>query len=163
MSLSQFNIPSCDYDTDFGGWMYQQADILRNGDLSTLDFDHLEDEIRSRALDISSSAKDHLGAMVDAALHLTYMQEVLSPELVRYWRELYLQSLEFLQDILAINRSLIDALPPALPRRYDRALRSAEIWHDNATSRFGFPVECPWTVLQLVRKEVNLSEDGCAG
>jgi len=132
------------YETDFYGWIQQQADRLRARNFAQLDIDNLTEEIQ----DMGRSEKRELRSRLTVLfLHLLKWQYQPARR-GRSW-ELSIKEQRFeIGYHLAGNPSL----KPLLPEIVDIAWQGAKIQAERETGLNGdtFPAQCPWTFEQAM-------------
>jgi len=130
------------YETDFYGWIQQQAASLRAGKLAELDVANLIEEIES----MGKSEKRELEARLEVLLmHLLKWR--YQPERRSTRRELTIEEQRRrLADHLAENPSLKSKIPEVHDNAYRYAIFSAA--QETKMHRSVFPTLCPWTFEQ---------------
>jgi len=132
------------YETDFYGWVQDQVDTLRSGNLANLDVDHLIEEVE----DMGKSQKRQLSSRLEVLLmHLLKW---------RYQARLRGQSWQFTIEEQRVRIALHLQENPSLKRQlaaciagayfHAKRLAARETGVDPAT----FPQECPWTYEQMI-------------
>lgn len=132
---------STPYETDFYAWTQEQAALLRAGQLSAIDLEHLAEEIE----DMGKSEKRTLESRLEVLLmHLLKWQ--FQPALrSRSWELTIKDQRRRLERHLKENPSLRGRLEEVLADVYP----SAAIHAERETGLEVFPEACPYTVEHL--------------
>jgi len=128
------------YETDFYGWLQNQANTLRAGNFSGLDLDNLIEEIETMGRSEKRSLKSSLSLLLMHLVKWHFQPQKRSKSWIFSIRE----QQRMVRRVLAENPSLKHGLPDLLADAWDDALFMAE--NDTHTSRYDFPQRCPWTV-----------------
>jgi len=135
------------YETDFYGWIQNQADTLRAGNFANLDLGNLIEEID----DMGKSHKRALESRLEMLLmHLLkwQFQPVLKSASWRFTiEEQRVRIAEHLKD----NPSLKSKVPACFERAYFHAKRLAS--RETGLPRSTFPEQCPWTFEQATHPD----------
>ncbi|AFL74126.1 DUF29 domain-containing protein [Thiocystis violascens] len=132
------------YDSDFHAWTYEQASLLRAGNLAEADLSHIIDEIESMG---RSEQRELVNRLVELLLHLLKWR--FQPGLRgNSWR-LSIKEQRLRLDLhLADNPSLTAKLDQAIAQAYRLALIEAE--RETGLAESTFPVVCPFSFSQRV-------------
>jgi len=136
-------VTTATYETDFYLWTQQQADLLRQGALSTLDIENLIEEIESMGKRDRRAIESHLFVIL---LHLLKWQ-YQSQRRGKSWR------LSVWNGRLDIIRLLKDS-PSLHPQLFTLATEEYPAARKQAANETGlplttFPEECPFTIEQI--------------
>jgi len=127
------------YETDFYGWIQNQANTLRARKFSELDIDNLLEEIETMGRSEKRSLKSSLSLLLMHLLKWHFQPQRRSKSWIFSIRE----QQRMVCKVLKENPSLKHTLPEVFADAYADALFMAE--HDTKTSRYEFPQQCPWT------------------
>lgn len=131
------------YDRDFYAWANEQAALLRSGQLSAADIDHIAEEIESMG---KSEKRELVNRLAILLLHLLKWQ--FQPGLRgNSWRLTIKEQRYRLADHMADNPSLKATLPETIANAYRLALVKAE--GETGLPDSTFPAACPWTFDQI--------------
>ncbi|NYZ14778.1 DUF29 domain-containing protein [Azospirillum sp. RWY-5-1] len=134
------------YDRDFYAWANRQAALLRAGDLSAADIDHIAEEIESMG---RSEKRELVNRLAILLLHMLKWQ--FQPGLRgNSWRLGIKEQRYRLADHLADNPSLKARLPNAIADAYRLALVEAE--REAGLPEETFPESCLWPVEKLLEQ-----------
>jgi len=132
------------YETDFYGWIQNQAGVLRAGNFASLDLDNLIEEIE----DMGKRQKQELRSRLS----------ILFAHLLKWQYQPTLQSKSWVSTIKVQRfeiRMHIDDNPSLkhhLDETIDKAWQGALIMAENETGlpASTFPPQCPWTFEQIM-------------
>lgn len=140
------------YDTDFYAWTQQQAEALAQGDVASLDFAHLAEEIESLG---TSERRVLRSAIQNIMLHLlktTFSQGSLEP--MRGWRISARNGRRMASREITEQPSLARELEQVMARAYRYAKQDAhDQLADHGETHAPFPEACPWTLDQLLDED----------
>ena len=132
------------YDRDFYGWANEQAALLRAGQISAADIDHIAEEIESMG---RSEMRELVNRLAVLLLHLLTWE--FQPGLRgNSWRLTVKEQRRQLARHLRDNPSLNGRLPEAIVDAYGDAMLEAE--RETGLTEATFPVACPWTFDQIM-------------
>lgn len=131
------------YDTDFYQWTQQQADLLRQGKLSTLDIENLIEEIESMGKSDRRSIRSHLANVIMHLLKWRYQPGKRSSS----WEDSVENGREEVAWLLKDSPSLKGQLMPFVDEVYPSAKRKAS--RETSLPLATFPEACPFTVEQI--------------
>jgi len=127
------------YETDFYGWIQNQADSLRARNLSNIDYDNLIEEIESMGKSQQRALESRLEVLL---MHLLKWQ--FQPALRgASWMFTIKEQRRRLVDHLKKNPSLKSKIPEAQEIAYSYAVFGAS--RETGMDESSFPPECPWT------------------
>jgi hypothetical protein len=132
------------YEQDFYAWANEQAALLRAGQLSAADIEHIAEEIESMG---KTEKRELVSRLTVLLLHLLKWQ--YQPDRRgNSWKRSIATSRDQLTDHLADNPSLKAKLKDAttLAYRYARRDAATETGLDDSS----FPAVCPWSFEQLM-------------
>jgi hypothetical protein len=134
-----------DYDTDFYAWTQAQAAAIRAKEVTTLDIDHLAEEVE----DLGRAVRKAIGRQLERLLlHLLTWQYDPATDPRRLWRVTIRHARRELADDLAENRSLRGYPAERLSLAYRRARLDAA--DETALPLTTFPEVCPWSIAQVL-------------
>jgi len=142
------------YDTDFYAWAEQQARLLRAGQLSDADIEHIAEEIDSMG---RSEKRELLSRLAVLLMHLLKWK---SQPMLRgnSWRATIKVQRREIQRHLADNPSLKAKLPDVLADAYgDATLLAAR---ESGLPESRFPASLPWSFEQIMDGEFWPGGDG---
>jgi len=132
------------YDTDFYGWIQNQAAMLRNRDFAALDLDNLIEEVES----MGKSEKRELESRIELLLmHLLKWQYQPSFRGAS-WEATIIEQRKRVAKHLRENPSLKGNLAEAYKETYSYAVLEAV--KETGLHKSTFPTECPWTFDQAM-------------
>jgi hypothetical protein len=135
------------YDQDFYAWANEQARLLRAGDLSAADIEHIAEEIESMG---RSEKRELVSRLTILLIHLLKWR--FQPDMrTRSWRNSVTVQRVRLESHMRDNPSLKSTLAEAMKEafRVARLEAEAETGIDEST----FPTECPWSFEQLMDED----------
>ena len=135
------------YERDFYAWANEQAALLRAGNLTAADIEHIAEEIESMGKTEKRELVSRLSVLLMHLLKWQFQPERRS----RSWRSTVTIQRHALADHLADNPSLKSVLNQALARAYQDARLGAIGETDLPESLF--PSECPWSFERLMNEE----------
>jgi hypothetical protein len=132
------------YDTDFVGWTYQQADLVKNRKFDELDIKNLIEEIESMGKSQADNLESDLRVLM---LHLLKIEH--QPEKhTRSW-DLFVKSSKFqAKKTIYKNPSLKIKLDEIISDAYYSARLEAA--QETEIPEETFPEECPYTKQELL-------------
>jgi hypothetical protein len=134
------------HEQDFYAWTQQQASLLKTGQLSQLDIDHLVEELENMG---ASEKRELISRLEVLMVHLLKWQH--QPALQsRSWILTIEEQRLPLEDHLQDNPSLLNTanLQAAMAKAYRRALVKTE--KETGLARSLFPKSCPYTAEQIM-------------
>ena len=135
------------YEQDFYAWANEQAALLRAGQLSAADIEHIAEEIESMGKTEKRELVSRLAVLLLHLLKWRYQPNLQGPS----WRATIRIQRRDLARHMADNPSLKAKLPEAIEDAHGNAvlLAVAETGLPEAT----FPNECPWTFEQFMAED----------
>ncbi len=134
-----------DYDTDLAAWAIEQAAMLRQRSVNSLDWDNLAEEIEAVGI---SQKKEVYSRLWRICQHLLKWQ--FQPDRqCRGWRATIRTQRRDIEDVLQDNPSLRPYAATQLERAYQRGREDAE----EETGLLHLPAICPWTIEQVLDLE----------
>jgi len=132
------------YEQDFYAWANQQAGLLRAGQLSAADIEHIAEEIESMG---RSEKRELVSRLEILLLHLLKWQ--FQPERRgTSWEVSITNSRDQIADHLADNPSLNTRISESIETAYRRARGDARAETGLVASTF--PLTCPWSFEQIM-------------
>ncbi len=132
------------YETDFYGWVFDQADYLRAGRFVDLDIENLIEEIESMGRREKRTLESRLSVLL---LHL--LKWKFQPERRgRSWELTIKVQRNKLLEVITDNPSLKPKLPEILLSAYESAVLG--VASETNLDLTVFPVECPWIFEQII-------------
>jgi len=132
------------YDTDFYGWIQQQAATLRSGNLAGLDVENLIEEIESMGRSEKRELRSRLAVLFVHLLKWQYQPERRGASWVSTIKVQRFEIKAHIDD----NPSLQPALSEIIDKAWQSALITAE--HETGLRKSAFPTTCPWTFDQAM-------------
>jgi len=132
------------YETDFYGWIQQQADSMRSRNLAKLDFDNLIEEIESMGKSQQRALESRLEILLLHLLKWQFQPHRRTPSWKYSIREQRLR----IADHLLKNPSLKTKIAEAQASAYRYALLGAA--EETGIDESSFPTQCPWTFEQMM-------------
>lgn len=140
------------YEDDFFAWTQDQARLLREGKLSSVDAENVAEEIESMG---RSDRRELESRFVVLLTHLLKWQ-VQTEFQSRSWRSTINTQRDEIAALLADSPSLKPIVDQPRPILYTRARRNAA--DETGISEKGFPQTCPFTPAQILDEDF-LPED----
>jgi hypothetical protein len=132
------------YDADVVAWAHEQAALMRAGQLSALDIEHLAEEIETMGASQRRELKNRLAVLLQHLLMWSHQPALRS----RSWEATMLAQRTALADILSDSPCLRSALPGCFASAYPLAVRFAA--KESGIAERAFPAECPYTLEQTL-------------
>jgi len=132
------------YETDFYGWIQNQAGVLRAGNLANLDYDNLIEEIESMGKSLQRELISRLEVLFSHLLKWQFQPKLKGAS----WELTIGEQREKIVDLISDNPSLKSKIGDCVERGYKYGKRAAmkETGIDQST----FPTHCPWTFEQAM-------------
>jgi len=132
------------YDTDFYGWIQNQAAMLRGRDFAAIDLDNLIEEVESMGRSEKRELENRVELLLMHLLKWAYQPNFRS----RSWQLTIKEQRRQVARHLRDNPSLKSLMPEIHEEAYQGAIFSAakETGMDEAM----FPAQCPWTFEQAM-------------
>jgi hypothetical protein len=135
-----------DYDTDFYAWTQQQAQALREKDITALDLAHLAEEIEDVGTSIRFAIESQMVRLLFHLLKLAYDPQT-RPQ--RGWQVTVMAARE---EIAKRATGALRAHPERyLADAYRQARRRAALVMDRPPATF--PESCPWDLAQVLDED----------
>jgi len=132
------------YETDFYGWIQQQAHTLRTRNLSALDFEHLIEEIESMGRSEQRALESRLEVLLMHLLKWQFQPRLQGPS----WRFTIKEQRRRIAKLLKKNPSLTNTLNEVINDAYESArILAAE---ETGLEETAFPSLCPWSFVQIM-------------
>ena len=127
------------YDQDIVAWAHEQALLLRSGQLSAIDAEHLAQEIEAVSASERRELRNRLKVLLQHLLKWQYQPE----RRTRSWLATMLEQRDSIEDVLKTSPSLQISFADDLKSGYSSAVRYAgeETGKDART----FPRTCPYS------------------
>lgn len=137
------------YETDFYAWTQQQAEALAQGDVASLDFAHLAEEIESLGASERRALRSSIQNVIIHLLKIAYTEGNLSPQ--RGWQISLRNARRLAKRALAEQPSLRRELETIVATAYDYAKEDThDQLADHGDTHAPFPDACPWTIEQIL-------------
>ncbi len=131
------------YETDFYGWVQEQTALLRAGQYSALDMEHLIEEVESMGKSEKRELLSRLSVLLAHLLKWHYQPGLRS----RSWSATIKEQRKMMDLLLKDNPSLHAHLGDLLQDAYEVAVLSAE--RQTGLSESTFPASCPYSLAQI--------------
>jgi len=132
------------YETDFYGWIQQQANALKAGSFASLDLENLIDEIESMGKSHQRALASRLEILLIHLLKWQFQPNLRSPS----WRHTIREQRRRIGELLQDNPSLKPHIPKAFHSAYSYAVMGAS--DETGFTEETFPAQCPWTFEQIM-------------
>ncbi len=126
------------YDSDFYGWAKEQAALLRAGQFSRADIEHVAEEIESMGKGEKRELVNRLAILLLHLLKWRFQPALRGPS----WRATIRVQRRDLAVHMNDNPSLKSVLDEAIQQAYGNAVIEAEA--ETGLPETTFPAECPW-------------------
>lgn len=135
------------YETDIVAWAKEQAALLRSGQLSALDIEHIAEEIE----DVGKSEKRELASRM----------AVLLAHLLKWQHQPSRRGSSWTRTLKEKRKAIAAALrqTPSLKASLTDADWLAGVWADAVTKAIdetgldSFPEDCPWPMIQVLSED----------
>jgi hypothetical protein len=135
------------YEQDFYSWTQEQASLLRNGQLNSLDIPNLIEELETMGRSEKRELESRLTVLLLHLLKWQY-QEIRRS---RSWQlSIDEQRIKF-EETLEDNAGFKPKLDEILRRAYRLAVIQAS--RETNISKSIFPENCPWELNQLIKED----------
>jgi hypothetical protein len=138
------------YERDFYAWAKAQAELLRAGQYSDLDLEHLIDEVDDLGESLKRSARSRIRTIIE---HLLKLEHSPARDPRAGWYDTILAQRSDLADEL--TASIRREVEPALAELYDRARQTAAASlrnHGGRAAADALPQACPYTLDQITNE-----------
>jgi len=132
------------YETDFYGWIQNQAGVLRAGNFASLDLENLIEEIEDMGKNRQRALESRLEILLMHLLKWQFQPERMTPS----WKYTIREQRKRITDHLKKNPSLKPLVPEACTDAYSYAVMSAS--EETGIDESTFPALCPWTFKQII-------------
>lgn len=132
------------YETDFHAWTQEQAELLRQGQLSHLDREHVAEEIESLGQQQRQELENRFGVLVGHLLKWQFQPNYQS----KSWRATIREQRRKIQRLIQQNPSLKPYLPEAIAEGYESGL--AIVIRETPLDYEDLPDICPYTAEQTL-------------
>jgi hypothetical protein len=134
------------YNEDFYAWANEQARLLRVGNLSAADIEHIAEEIESMGRSEKRELVNRLAVLLTHLLKWQFQPERRGNS----WRNIIEGQRIRLSSHMRDNPSLKSALNDAITEAFRLARLDAET--ETGIDKCTFPAECPWTFGQIMNE-----------
>jgi hypothetical protein len=135
------------YDEDFYAWANEQAALLRAGDLSQADVEHIAQEIESMGRTEKRELASRLKVLIAHLLKWRFQPE----KRTKSWEVSIRVQRRELVDHIDDNPSLKPLIDRVLEKAYPDAALVAAL--ETGLSETVFPKLCPWTFAQIIDEQ----------
>jgi len=135
------------YETDFYGWVQNQAGVLRAGNFANLDLENLIEEIEDMGKSRQRALESRLEILLMHLLKWQFQPEMKGPS----WHFTIDEQRERIAKLLRENPSLKSRIDGILHESYGFAVRLAA--QETGLKKTTFPTQCPWTFEQAIDNE----------
>ena len=136
------------YKTDFYAWSQKQAELLREEEWESLDWQQIAEEIESLGRNDRREVKSRLGVLIMHLLKLTYQRR--PSFLTRSWRNTIAEQRNRLDEALAESPTLRAQINELIAEAYPYAVKDAV--RETGLPRTTFPDACPYRIEQLLNE-----------
>ncbi|MCX8518330.1 MAG: DUF29 domain-containing protein [Rhodoferax sp.] len=136
------------YHDDVLAWAGEQAKMLREHQLSGLDFEHLADEIEAMS---ASQRREHKNRLTVLLLQHLLKWDFQPDHSSRSWKATLLEQRTAIQELLAESPSLRTQLETTLASAYPSAVRLAAT--ETGLDMQTFPSVCPYTQGEAIAED----------
>jgi len=135
------------YETDFYGWIQQQAGVLKAGSFASLDLDNLIEEIESMGKSHQRALESRLEILLIHLLKWQYQPTRRTPG----WAHTIREQRRRIAGHLKKNPSLAPRIPEVFDEAYDYAVPAASA--ETGMKETVFPKQCPWSFEQTMDED----------
>ncbi len=140
-------MPNSNYDLDFYAWANEQVALLRAGELSTADIEHIAEEIESMG---RTEKRELVNRLTVLLLHLLKWRFQPRRRSASWEASIKIQRLK-LADHLKDNPSLRSKLPESIGAAYELAVVEAAA--ETGLAESDFPADCPWSFDEMMKSD----------
>ena len=133
-----------EYERDYYAWLSANADLLRRGELTAIDAEHLAEELEAMGRRERRELVNRLTVLLVHLLKWQYQAARRS----RSWRNTVLIQRTDLQELLEDSPSLQQDVAASVTRAYERAKLLAE--KETGLDKSLFPAQCPYRFEDIV-------------
>lgn len=137
------------YKHDFYAWTAEQSALLRDGNLSAADIEHIAEEIESMGRSERTQLTNRLSVLLTHLLKWRFQPGMRGNS----WRLTIREQRRRAARILAQNPSLKADLGAIVADAYGDALIAAE--RDTGLPEVTFPPSCPWSFDQAIASDLD--------
>jgi len=135
------------YETDFYGWIQQQAAMLRGRDFADVDLDNLIEEVES----MGASERRELESRLETLLAHLLKWQFQPQRRGTSWQLTIIEQRKRIARHLNKNPSLKGVLPETYQDTYDYAVLAAA--KETCLAASTFPAQCPWSFEQAMNED----------
>jgi len=135
------------YETDFYGWIQNQAGVLRAGNFASLDLDNLIEEIEDVGRSRQRALESRLEILVMHLLKWKFQPKRRGTS----WELTIEDQRDRIAKLLRENPSLKSRVQEAFEEVYRFAVREAA--RETKIKKTTFPERCPWTFDQVMNPD----------
>jgi len=132
------------YETDFYGWLQDQAEYMRAGSFASLDLENLIEEIESMGKSHQRALESRLEVLLMHLLKWKYQHTLRGAS----WMFTIKEQRSRLADHIERNPSLKTRIAEAQKSAYRYAVFGAS--RETGMDTSAFPAQCPWTFEQAM-------------
>ena len=132
------------YDQDIVAWAHEQALLLRSGQLSAIDAEHLAQEIEAVSASERRELRNRLKVLLQHLLKWQYQPE----RRTRSWLATMLEQRDSIEDVLRTSPSMRTSLANDLESAYSSAVRYAA--EETGKDARAFPRDCPYDLIDVL-------------
>ena len=137
------------YERDFYAWLLAQVAALKERRFHDLDLDNLVEEVEDLARSQSRELRNRLRTVLVHLLKWRYQPKKRSNS----WTLTLLEQRDQLAQLLEQSPSLRIQLPEVLEKMYPGATKRAGLEMRLGNVQHIFPVQCPWSVEQILDED----------
>jgi hypothetical protein len=141
------------YDRDFYGWANEQAALLRAGNLSAADIEHIAEEIESMGRSEKRELTNRLAVLLAHLLKWQFQPDRRGRSWLATIREQRLQAEQVFVDNPSLRPQLAAIIDGAYKAAVQIAIRETDLPEDT------FPTTCPWSFEQTMDDAFWPSQD----
>jgi len=130
------------YETDFYGWIQNQAGVLRAGNFAGLDLDNLIEEIEDVGKSRQRALESRLEILLMHLLKWQFQPDHMTPS----WKHTIVEQRKRIAKLMKKNPSLSGVIDESFGDAYEFAVDSAST--ETGLPASTFPPRCPWTFEQ---------------
>jgi hypothetical protein len=134
------------YEQDFYAWAMRNAELIRQGNLSEIDAEHISEELESMGI---SEKRELLSRLTVLLAHLLKWQ-FKAEKRTNSWGSTIVTQRAEIRRLLAASPSLKTNLDANIDEAYGDAMDKAEV--ETFLSKDHFPQSCPYSVEQIMNK-----------
>ncbi len=139
------------YEQDFYAWTSEQAALLRAGNLSAADIEHIAEEIADMGGNTLDALESNLSRVIEHLLKWRFSPADMPR---RGWRRSILEHRQRIHRAVARSGSLRRKMPDLLPEAYADARKLAAIGlEDDGLDATVLPTPCPWSLEQILDEQ----------